>query len=216
LLTAVAAATSSPIQAQNVEQAKQDIRLRAIQLLHLPDGLHKAALANGGIFDTGPNDPPISRAAGLPDLVSASTSIVLAKVIRSKSELIDEGRDIHTVYTLQIAQTIKGQTSDQISLSAPGGSYTFSDGSKAQTEDVCKPLVQGVEYILFLMRGTKRPYLNLYYPTSPCQAVFEVGRDGRHLYSHTYAGNLDHLRAEAKNGKEGFVQRLQGIIASQQ
>jgi hypothetical protein len=208
--------TSLPTRAQYAQQSKPDKRLQAIQLLHLPDGLHKAALANGGTFDTGPDSPPISRAAGLPDLVSSSTLIVSAKVQSSESKLIDEGRDIATIYSLQIARTFKGENSGQVSLAVKGGTYTFPDGSKAMhTEDLCRPLVQDVEYILFLVRYPDPSDLNLYYEAGRCESVFEVARDGHHLYSHTYM-NEDHLRGEAKAGKQAFVQRLQSIISTQQ
>ncbi|HEV2618687.1 MAG TPA: hypothetical protein VGU23_01990 [Acidobacteriaceae bacterium] len=207
--------TSLAVQAQDTQPSKQIDRLRAIALLQLPDGLHKAALASGGIFETSAAGPPIDIAGGLADLVSGSQLIVAARILSSESILAEEGRDIDTVHTMQVTRTFKGGNPGPISLAVPGGAYTFPDGSKAIEEDtLCKPLVKGAEYILFLTPGTDRPTLHLYYPASRCQAIFEVGRDGHHLYSHTYFKE-DPLRTEARVGKEAFIRQLQKIVASQ-
>lgn len=206
---------SIPLQAQCSKSSDCSEKFVAlVRLARQPDGLHKAALANGGTFESGGGDPP-KGIYDLPSLAVMSTIIVSAKVLKSESILVNEGRDIETLSTLQITQIFKGQSSEQLlHLSMRGGAYTFPDGSKAtQTEDIERPLVENVEYILFLERAQDRP--NLYYPTAwTGQDVFEVARDGSHLFSHTYL-RKDPLRDEAKAGREAFVQRLQKLIASQ-
>jgi hypothetical protein len=75
-----------------------------------PDGLHKAALANGGRFYSEKDTP--GRADGpAPDLSSLtrfSPLIVLGRVTSSHTELANEGREINTVYTIAIDHVFKG------------------------------------------------------------------------------------------------------------
>jgi hypothetical protein len=197
----------------NSSKAQDSAKFIALhELATQPDGLHKAALSNGGIFEVGGHTAPRGRVPDLPSLTAASAMIVSARVLESHSLLTDQGRQIETVYSLDVDQTFKGSTATHLSLTMHGGSYKFSDGSIAtQTENLGRPLVQNVEYILFLRSNTDQA--NMYHLAAVGQAVFEVARDGTHLYSHTYVSG-DPLRDEANAGKAAFIQRLQGIIAN--
>jgi hypothetical protein len=105
-------------------------------------------------FERGGTDSPKWTIPDLSSLAAKGTVIVSAKILKSQPVLFDEGRQIETIYTLQVGHCFKGASTQPINLALPGGSYTFPDGSKAtQTEYLYRPLVQNVEYILSRLSG---------------------------------------------------------------
>jgi hypothetical protein len=97
-----------------------------------PDGLHKAALANGGFYRTGGISPPKYYMPDLNTLVADSSTIVVATVSKVTAMLEDESRSIKTDYQLDVVQTIKGNIAQTSVVDIPGGKYTFSDDSVAE------------------------------------------------------------------------------------
>jgi hypothetical protein len=178
-----------------------------------PDGLHKAAIASGGTYLASGGSPPKFKMMDLNQLVADSTTIVVASVQSAKSELSDEGRQIKTRYTLNVIQTVKGDSGNTELLTMRGGTYAFPDGTVvSQVEPASKELRVGITYILFLKhlpndRGTLRV-------VSPGQGVFEVASDGQHLISYTYVQN-DPLSDEADSGKLAFLKKVQAIVSSE-
>lgn len=117
------------------------------------DGLHKAARANGGRFTSEDYVPP--RAAGAPNLATLakiSSLIICGKVISSHTELVSDGREIDTVYTISVDQVLKGaDPGKEIILDKPGGRYAFPDGTEAtQIDELSKMLDKHTDYVLFL------------------------------------------------------------------
>lgn len=92
-------ATSLALSAQDCATGTREKWLTAIRLIHLPDGLHKAAVANGGKIEIGGHTAPIDRAAGLTDFTTRSFLNAVVRVTARKTELVNDGRDLETVYT---------------------------------------------------------------------------------------------------------------------
>jgi hypothetical protein len=175
-----------------------------------PDGLHKAALANGGTYRTGGDSPPKYAISDVNQLVAGSSTIVVGTVSSATSALEDQGRSIRTNYQLNVTQTIKGDFSQAGLVEMPGGTYTFSDGSVAtQYEPVWKALRVGVTYILFLAASNAEP--GAYRVVGAGQGAYEIGLDGQHLISHTYLRN-DPLSDHVAAGKTALLQEVQSIV----
>jgi hypothetical protein len=177
-----------------------------------PDGLHKAALANGGFFQTGGDSPPKFFIPDLNHLVADSSTIVVATVSKATATLEDQGRYIRTNCQLNVTQAIKGNFAQTSFVEMPGGKYTFSDGSVAnQVEPVWKALRPGPTYILFLASSNAEP--GAYRVVGASQGVFEIGLDGQHLISYTYLRN-DPLSDQVAAGRTAFLQDVESIVNS--
>ena len=90
------------------------------------DGLHKAALASGGAYQTGRGSAAKYRMNSLNDLVAGSPTIVVASVRSATPVLKDNGRFLFTNYQLNVIEPIKGDFANTDVLEMMGATYTFS------------------------------------------------------------------------------------------
>jgi len=81
------------------------------------------------------------------DLIVKSTSIVRGKVTASRAVL--SGRDIYTHYSVQVAETLKGNPGGTVDVVVPGG----VTGNLRQSIAGAPTLAAGGEYVLFLWTG---------------------------------------------------------------
>jgi hypothetical protein len=214
LFSLVAVSAASVFVATALSQDTASQRVNLATLSRQQDGLHKAALANGGTYQSGPDAPPKYRMADLKQLVADSPVIVVAEVSKATPALIHDGRDIVTNYTFNVIQSIKGTAGTSSVLTMPGGTYKFSDGSVViENEPVWKSLKTSTAYILFLKQASDNP--RAFRSVSAGQGVFEITSDGRHLVSHTYVQN-DPLIDEASAGEAAFLAKVKAIMNPQE
>jgi hypothetical protein len=207
-LTALAAAMSFA-----TISLSSDLDINTLQ--QQPEGLHKAALASGGIYRTGGGSPPKSRVSDLNQLVTGSPTIIVATVANATAVLKDDGRFLFTNYQLNVIETIKGNFAKTDELEMMGGTYTFSDGSIVNwVEPAWKSLRIGTTYILFLHHWEDVP--NQFRVVSAGQGIFEIASDGEHLISYTYIPHpYDPLIDAAKEGKDAFLKNVRSIATGQ-
>ena len=92
----------------------------------------------------------VARAIPFDEKVTRADSIVLGKVVSSRSEMAPDGRFIVTHTTFEIEETLKGQTPARVTVTTPGGSV----GSLHQRSVGIPEFREGDEKVVFL---TARP-----------------------------------------------------------
>ena len=83
----------------------------------------------------------------LDDMIAKSTAIVRGKV--SSSNAVAAGPVIYTEYTIQVSERFKGQTSDSIQVSVPGGTIN----GLRQSFSGAPTLNPGDDFVFFLFTG---------------------------------------------------------------
>lgn len=198
-----------------------DRRALALQQLHLSDlsqeddGLHKAALANGGSYTSCCLIEGRSHATSLNQLCNASDIIIIGTVETIEPRLQDNGKQIDTTYTIRIEQTLKGPPKPPRILNyvATGGTFSFQDGSSAtfQARGVV-PLNQGKKYIIFAKQRAHSA--NEWEAISQGQSVLELSSDGSRAYSHAH-DTSDIMRKEAQSGTSVLVAKIVAIVKTE-
>lgn len=118
----------------------------------------------------GPGSLPATVAKAVPfdQKVNDADSIVLGKVVGSRSELAADGRFIVTHTTLEIGQTLKGSEPQRLVVTTPGGSV----GDLHQRSIGIPDFQVGEEKLLFLRRGQGGVVAPLYFD----QGTYDVVR----------------------------------------
>ena len=83
----------------------------------------------------------------LDDMIAKSTAIVRGKV--SSSNAVAAGPVIYTEYTIQVSERFKGQTSDSLQVSVPGGTIN----GLRQSFSGAPTLNPGDDFVFFLFTG---------------------------------------------------------------
>jgi hypothetical protein len=162
------------------------LKRTTVMLAKQPDGLHKAALSNCGVYIDSYGFP-WNRAGSLNELVRGSAFIFLGVVRYGRSELTNRGRNITTRYTVNVQQSLKGNLLPQGDLDfvIPGGKINFYDGSAAEVRSKEPALEIGHEYLFFADGpsgyGSGKMELRT---TSIGQSIFEFAPDGHSVHPH--------------------------------
>lgn len=174
------------------EQARKNIQL--MRLSRQPDGLHKAALANGGTYVVYGSEEKWIAAVSVANLVRECKIAAVVKITSQEIRLTGDGRGIGTFYKFDLESVLKGalERPHLYSIVRPGGTYVFSDNSIASAVSLNSPRLHiGGTYLVFVSPSSDSPE-NLW-PTFDSQGIFELLGDGVtvHNYSMTQG---DHLR----------------------
>jgi hypothetical protein len=186
--------------------------MRLVKLARLPDGLHKAALANGGTYVKLGSDSPWNMAGSLDDLVSDSSTIVIGQVIGERAVLVNDGRAIRTEYTFRLASVLKGAgtNSETRIVVLPGGTYRFDDGTSATIDEFSVPrLLVRHTYMIFGSPLDASP--RTIAPSYSDQGVFELGSDGKTVTPHTIRPG-DTMRRLSNSSQAQLISDVQSSI----
>jgi hypothetical protein len=159
------------------QQAVANIRL--MRLSREEDGLHKAALANGGSYVLRIPGTRWNVAATVADLVSESKLIAIVNVSSEETRLINDGRGIGTFYKFSVISVLEGDATNLASsmIELPGGTYVYDDRSIAAIDVERRPRMRvGHTYVIFLKPSATSS--NILEPTFESQGIFEVSDDG--------------------------------------
>lgn len=185
---------------------------KKMELVHLarqPEGLHKAALANGGHYEIISSGVPWNRADSLEELVAGSSVVFIGVVRSATAALVDAGRGIATSYVLRPEETLKGdlQQEQAVVLRLPGGRINFADGSIAVVKDETGPALQkDNRYVIFAAwsRGELKS-------TSTEQGIFELEEDGKTIRTYVSEENADSFLTSNCMSQQDFLRQLRRI-----
>ena len=186
-------------------------RVELVDISRQNDGLHKAAVANNGYYLQSDDGLPWNRFS-LEGLVHSSNAVFVGTVQDSRSELEQHGRYIHTRYSVEIEQILKGslQPGQVVSFLLPGGKVTFDDGTVAEVRKEGEPpLLKDHRYALFTLDSTEEAGLR---PVGADEGVFELISDGSVSPRAYYS--WDSLQAAKQLTQEQFPSKVQ--IAAQE
>ena len=110
----------------------------------------------------------VARAVPFDQKVSDADSIVMGKVVGSRSELAADGRFIVTHTTMEISRTLKGSEPQRLVITTPGGSV----GDLHQRSIGIPEFSVGDERVLFLRHGQGGIVAPLYFD----QGTYDVER----------------------------------------
>lgn len=186
------------------QKCRDDARRRVelVDISRQDDGLHKAAVANHGYYLESDDGSPWNRVSSLKELVHASTEVFVGTVRDSRSELEHHGRYIHTRYSVEIEQILKGslRPGQTVSFLLPGGKVTFDDGAVAEvSKEKEPPLLMDHRYALFTLDSTEEAGLR---PVGADEGVFELLLNAS-VHPHAYY-SWDALQAAKQLTQEQF------------
>lgn len=163
-----AAQVSDPRQSAPLE------RSRKIQAtLHQQDGLHKAAIENGGsltmlvgLSKSTPVHLTMQQLAGDSDL------IVMGTTTGNKCVLNELGTSINTDFQFDVDSVLNGEPKTQhLTVTLPGGKVRYPDGVEATINvPSFKRLERNTQYVMFL----RRIDANKFIPVGGPDGIFEI------------------------------------------
>ena len=180
------------------------------QALRSSDGLHKAALAKGGRFATIDNLLPRNRSGSIEQLVYRSNEIFEGTVISSKAALADNGRELVTVFTLQVQKILSGSSTAIVQVAVPGGIFRFADGSQVVSESpkIKRPLLKH-RYLVFCTADQE--VKGQFRLAASDESTFELDAQHR-AFSHA-SDPTNGLHKVAANGESALISEVQAVIA---
>lgn len=203
-------------QPQDSQSSQREQARKYVQLVHLsrqPDGLHRAALTNGGTYVTQGDGPPWAEPASITDLVNSSEFVLIAKITDQQTHPINDGRGIATSYKFGIASILKGSLANpsRYSIDLPGGTYVYSDQSVATVEAPDFPRLRvGRTYLIFCSPSLDSPLALEPFQT---QGIFELSEDGVTVHNNSTAPG-DALKAKYdKEPQSQLLRDTKGAIS---
>jgi hypothetical protein len=178
-----------------------------------PDGLHQAAIGNGGCLELGENYKIFVSATSLQDLTNRSSLIVAGQVTDTKVQLEDSGRKIVTHFTIQVETALKGTAKPDgtVDFAHAGGKITFDDGTIAKISvPMIVTLQPGHRYVLFL---SDKPNVASN-ATYEGQSIFELDADGQTVHPQLQVTG-DTLADAAKYTQVQFLEVIREFVALQ-
>lgn len=121
------------------------------------DTLHQKALRAGGRLQERLEEEAIVPSTTIRDLAANSPDIVIGQVLGRRGHLAADGRSVRTDVVLKVQQTVRGgsRPGQLITIAIPGGSFRFSDGTKArQYLEYYRPVRDQERYLFFLRRSS--------------------------------------------------------------
>ena len=130
------------------------------KLLREPNGL--AAVAKIVGHYEGVDDVCVYLTPTLDSLIAGSTQIVEGTISRSESELVENGDDIATRYTMTVSHALKGPVSNEIVFYAHGGTIEFPNGTSAHIATLeSENIRRDGQFIVFLKDDAGRKVLQV-------------------------------------------------------
>lgn len=175
---------ASDVQAAHERAADRGREIEAMR----SGGFRAAASVHGHFLAT--TDPDTRIMYTLPQLVEASTLVVIGTPERNHCGITPDGHTITTDYDFKIEQVFKGTVSvgDHIRVGLPGGRVQFEDGTVAEVRTPgFQKMVNGNRYVLFL--EPRHPlHGEGYLPTGLRQGLLSFSADGNTMISHAAPG----------------------------
>jgi hypothetical protein len=189
---------------QTAELNKLDETTR---VLSQPNGLYKAARLNGGVFVLRSDNHGFVVFDDLSRMAESSDAIIVASPLSRKVKLVNEGREVATLYELAVKEIVQGRRNlgRKVKLWIPGGSITFQDGTQvALYAPMYKELTIGGRYILYLQKvkvADAPP--GTFFPTGGPQGIFEI--DSNHKVVPHADPKVDIMAKHKQQDEQDFL-----------
>ena len=125
-----------------------------------PQGpLHDRARRAGGHLTEKLTGEPQSVFATIGELAARAPVIVIGQVLAARSHLSDDRKRLTSDFVFKVQEPVKGDVKPgaHITVSVPGGSHRFADGSTVkQYRPGYRPMQEGGRYLLFLHESPSR------------------------------------------------------------
>jgi len=177
---------------------KRERMARISQLLAEPDGLHKAAVYNGGYFRQSVERHGLVAYRDLASLAGASDAVLVGQILENKCMLSSNGQYVVTEYSVRAEEVLQGvvRPGSVLKIRMPGGRFTFPDGVTVEEDHASvRGMMDGRRYLLYIKYvAAEQSY---YPPAIDGQGVFELHPDGRTVISHANR-RIDPLAAKSE------------------
>ena len=171
---------------------------RISQLLAEPDGLHKAAVYNGGFFRLSAGGHSFVAYRDLASIARASDAVLVGQTLENTCRMSSDGDHVVTEYSVRVENVLQGavQPGSVLKIRMPGGRFTFPDGVTVEEDHASvRGMMDGRRYLLYIKYVAAQQ--SYYPPAIDGQGVFELHPDGKTVISHANR-RIDPLAAKSE------------------